>query len=166
MTSRSMTSRSMTTQAPIRILVVEDGHEYIQNLSRFLSSDQFRCDRAGSGGEALGRLPGNYQVVFLDMRFDRIEPEALLGDMQATADRYNGDLSRARQFLEENQGVVILSTLRAAGIMLPVLLSYDFEGEPRRWANLSRLYPPVEYLPDNATLDEVSETLRRLALKS
>jgi CheY-like chemotaxis protein len=143
----------------VRVLVVEDGEEYIRNLGRFLS-DAFLLSRAGSGGEALEALAaGCFDVIFLDMRFDRTPSEALLGDLEAVADRFNGDLERAMRFLEDNQGAYVLAALREADCALPVVFSHDFTDEPRRWANLEARYAPLDYLPDNAGPDEVSTRL-------
>ncbi len=147
----------------VRVLVVEDGEEYIRNLQRFLSQE-FLLQRAGDGAAALAALrPGGFDVVFLDMRFDRVPAQALLGDLQGTADRFNGDLQRARQFLEENQGTYILAALRAEGFAIPVVFSRDFSGEPRRWDNLARRYGPLDFLPDNAGPEQVSACLRSWA---
>ncbi len=148
--------------APVQVLVVEDGHEYTRNLERFLP-EGFVFQRAGSGAEALAALPGPFEVVFMDMRFDRVASTALLGDLEATTERFNGDGQRARSFLEDNQGAYVVAALRAAGCTLPVIFSYDFGGEPRRWANLERMHGPLDYLADNAGPEEVSARLRRWA---
>jgi CheY-like chemotaxis protein len=145
----------------VRVLVVEDGEEYTRNLQRFLT-DGFGFQRAGDGAQALEALAGGgFDLVFLDMRFDRVAPGVLLGDLAETAERFNGDPVRARQFLEEHQGAYILAAIRAAGCGLPALFSHDFDGEPRRWANLVRLYAPVHYLPDNASPSAIRSTLLR-----
>lgn len=151
---------------PLNVLVVEDGEEYIRTFSRF-GSDELHFSRAGDGREALARLVegpedgrGAWDVVFLDMRFDRVPPGALLGDLSSTAERFNGDPNRARQFLEEHQGTYILAAIRAAGHTLPAIFSHDFDPEPRRWANLVKQYAPVHYLPDNAS----AATLQALIL--
>ncbi|MDP2311464.1 MAG: response regulator [Pseudomonadota bacterium] len=147
--------------ALVNVLVVEDGEEYTENLSRFCT-DGFAFTRAGDGGAALGLLAeGTYDLAFLDMRFDRVQPGVLLGDLAETAERFNGDPVRARQFLEEHQGAYILAAIRAAGHTLPAVFSHDFDGEPRRWANLVRLYAPVSYLPDNAAPSDIRETFLR-----
>jgi CheY-like chemotaxis protein len=147
----------------LRVLVVEDGEEYSANLARFLPGG-LTLARAGSGAEALAALAtSTFHVIFLDMRFDRTPAEALLGDLAATADRFNGDLERARRFLEDNQGAYVLAALREAGCGLPVVFSHDFSGEPRRWANLEQRYPPLYYLSDNAGPEEVSRCLRAWA---
>lgn len=142
----------------MRVLVVEDGEEYTQNLSRFLA-DAFAFTRAQDGATALALLATSpFDLVFLDMRFDRVQAHQLLGDLAETADRFNGDPVRARQFLEEHQGTYILAAIRQAGHRLPVVFSHDFDAEPRRWANLERLYAPVRYLPDNASPSTIRAT--------
>ena len=142
------------------VLVVEDGSEYSELFSRYADAD-LTFLRAGDGAEALARVAsGGVDLLFLDMRFDRVEAARLFGDMAATAERFNGDPVRARQFLEENQGLYILAALREAGCALPAVFSHDFDGEPRRWANLERRYAPVSYLRDNASAGEVMERLR------
>ncbi len=142
------------------VLVVEDGEEYTENLSRFCA-DGFEFTRAGDGAAALALLAERtFDLVFLDMRFDRVQPGLLLGDLAETAERFNGDPVRARQFLEEHQGAYILAAIRASGHTLPTVFSHDFDGEPRRWANLVRLYAPVHYLPDNAAPSDIRATFR------
>ena len=131
-----------------RVLVVEDGHEYTSALQRFLG-EEFEFTRAGDGQTALEVLSSNvFDAVFLDMRFDRAP--RLLGDEAALVRRFAGDEQRARRFLEDNQGAYVLAALRAAGCVLPVVFSYDFDGEPRRFANLSRRHGPLGYLNDTA----------------
>jgi CheY-like chemotaxis protein len=143
-----------------RVLVVEDGFEYITNLERFLAQD-FELVRAGDGPEALERLAGeDFDVVFLDMRFDRAG--RLLGEGEELLHRFAGDPVRARRFLEDNQGTYILAALRAAGCTLPVVMSYDFDGEPRRFQNLARTHGPVSYLSDTAGPAEIRAALAAL----
>ena len=69
------------TMSPIKVLVVEDGDEYITNLTTFVSRG-IAYTQAKSGGVAcvlLGTLQPD--LVYLDMRFDRTPNEALLGDL-------------------------------------------------------------------------------------
>jgi CheY-like chemotaxis protein len=144
----------------MHILLVEDGFEYRDTFSRFLG-EGFAITRAGHGAEALGLLAaGAFDLLFLDMRFDRVLPDQLLGDLAETAERFNGDPVRARQFLEENQGVYILAAVRAAGCRLPAVFSHDFSAEPKRWAALERKYGRIRWLPDNASPAEVRGVLR------
>lgn len=140
-----------------KILVIEDGEEYTHNLTRYLG-EVFDFVRAGDGGQALDLVgEGGFGAVFLDMRFDRVPTSRLLGDLASVADRFNGDAERAARFLEDNQGTYVLAALRQAGCTLPVIFSYDFDGEPRRWQNLSRRFGPVDYLSDTASPDQIRE---------
>ena len=141
-----------------KILVIEDGEEYTHNLSRYLGED-FSFVRAGYGGQALERVGDGCRAIFLDMRFDRVPAGRLLGDLAATAERLNGDAGRATRFLEDNQGTYVLAALRQAGCELPVIFSYDFDGEPRRWQNLSRRFGPVSYLTDTASPEQIRARL-------
>ena len=146
----------------MRVLVIEDGFEYTETLERFLS-EGFQWTRAGSGPQAFAALEElSPDAVFLDMRFDRAPEAELLGDLEALSDRFNGDPVQARRFLEDHQGNYILAALRDEGCALPVLWSYDFDGEPRRWERLSERYGPVDYLPDNASPADIRARLERL----
>lgn len=147
----------------MRVLVIEDGFEYSETLQRFLG-DAFEWERAGSGPQAFQQLQGEEpDVIFLDMRFDRSPQDEMLGDLEEVADRFNGDPVQARRFLEDHQGNYILAALRDRGCTIPVLWSYDFDSEPRRWSRLQQRYAPVDYLPDNASPTEIQTRLRRLA---
>ncbi len=142
-----------------RVLIVEDGTEYSTTLGRFLS-ESFEFVRAGDAAEALAALGrGGFDVVFLDMRFDRVPVESLLGDLQAHTARLGGDRQRARRFLEDNQGTFVLAALREAGHQLPVVFSYDFGEEPRRFRNLSQRFGPLQFLDSNAGPVEIREAL-------
>lgn len=140
------------------VLVIEDGHEYTENLTRFLDGE-LAFERAGDGAMALARLAsGGVDAVFLDMRFDRIPQAALLGDAQPLLARF-GDEERAWRFLADNQGSYVLAALRDAGHAVPVVMSYDFDGEPRRFKNLESRYAPLAYLGDTASPDEIRDKL-------
>ncbi|HJN72531.1 MAG TPA: hypothetical protein QGF58_01240 [Myxococcota bacterium] len=146
----------------MRVLIVEDGEEYSSTLSRFLAG--FTLVRAGDGHEALDRLAAeHYDVVFLDMRFDRVPASRLIGDMAAAEDRCNGDRERATRFLEDNQGAYVLAAVRAAGHVIPVVFSYDFDHEPRRWKNLEQRFAPLGYLNSNAGPDQIRAALEEAA---
>lgn len=146
----------------MRVLVIEDGFEYSELLQRFLG-EGFAWERAGSGPAALRRLEGEpFDAIFLDMRFDRAPEGELLGDLEAVADRFNGDPVQARRYIEDHQGTFVLAALREAGRPEPVLMSYDFDGEPRRWERLAARYGPVAYLPDNASPADIAGRLRAL----
>ena len=70
---------------------------------------------------------------------------------------------QGRRFLEDHQGNYILDAIRRAGHTLPVLLSYDFDAEPRRWERLAARYGPLDYLDDVAGPADVAARLDRLA---
>ena len=141
-----------------RVLVVEDGFEYIHNLTRFLGGD-FEFVRAGDGFEALEQLSvGGFSALFLDMKFDRAD--RLLGDVGALERRFAGDATRAKRFLENNQGAYVLAAIRDASHRIPVVFSYDFDSEPRRFRNLVRRYAPLTYLTDTATPANMRQTFR------
>lgn len=149
----------------MRVLIVEDGEEYTTTLSRFLAG--FTLVRAGDGNDALSRLESeHFDVVFLDMRFDRVPAARLLGDLAAAADRCNGDRERATRFLEDNQGAYVLAAIRDAGHSIAVVFSYDFEAEPRRWKNLEQRFRPLDYLNSNAGPDQIRAALERAARTS
>lgn len=144
-----------------RVLVIEDGFEYITNLRQFLGG-ALVLDRAGDGPAALSILESSaFDAIFLDMRFDRAP--TLLGDLDELCARFAGDTARARRFLEDNQGTYILAALREAGCGLPVVMSYDFDGEPRRFQNLAKRYGPLGYLNDAAGPVEIRAALTAAA---
>lgn len=146
----------------MRVLVVEDGYEYFDTFSRFLAED-FDWVRAGHAEEALLFLAeAEFDAVLLDMCFDRIPEGQLLGDVHEAAERFNGDRQRGLLFLQEYQGNYILASIRQAGFVGPVILSYDFDDEPRRWRHLSGRFPPLAYLPDNFSPRLVAEKLQSL----
>jgi DNA-binding response OmpR family regulator len=146
----------------MRVLVIEDGTEYCDAFSRFLT-DGFEWERAGSGPEALRMLSEKtFDAIFCDMKFDRAPEAELLGDVSAVADQFNGDPLQARAHLEDHQGTYILAAVREQGISVPVIMSYDFDGEPRRWQRLQARYAPVDYLPGNQGPLEIAARLRRL----
>jgi len=146
----------------MRVLVIEDGFEYSETLAQFLP-EGFTWVRAGSGPAALNTLAEqSFEVIFLDMRFDRAPENELLGDLEQVSDRFNGDPVQARRFLEDHQGNYILAALREAGRSEPVLMAYDFDGEPRRWERIAARFGPVDFLPDNASPAYISSRLHAL----
>jgi CheY-like chemotaxis protein len=149
----------------MNVLVVEDGSEYVDTLGRFLR-DGFAWTRAGCGAEALAALgSAPCDAVFLDMRFDRCPADRLLGNLEHAIDRFNGDPIQARRFLEDHQGAFILAAIREAGHRTPVLVSYDFGGEPRRWERIAVRQAPVAWVPGNAGPGEIAAALRELAAR-
>jgi CheY-like chemotaxis protein len=145
----------------IKVLVVEDGDEYITNLTTFVS-EGVNYRQAKSGGRACEMLVEEQpDLVFLDMRFDRTPVEELLGDMVQLTGRFNGDIGRARRFQQDNQGLFILRALRDAGFQRPVILSYDFGAEEKRFRALSAKDPALLYCPDYADAKTIRKTILR-----
>jgi hypothetical protein len=147
----------------VKVLVVEDGYEYFETFCRFLG-EEFDWVRAGNAAEGKQLLLSTaFDAVILDMCFDRIPEGDLLGDLNEAAERFNGDRPRGLRFLQEHQGNYILAAIREGGFAGPIIVSYDFDDEPRRWRHLSERYPPLAYLPDNFGPRLVAEKLRSLA---
>jgi DNA-binding NarL/FixJ family response regulator len=152
----------VSVSAPeIEVLVVEDGNEYMTNFTTFVAAG-IRYVQAQSGGAACElALRGAPDVVYLDMRFDRTPIDELLGDLVALTARFNGDVARARAFLQDNQGLFILRALRDAGYSGPVILSYDFSAEERRFRALTAKDPGLSYCPDYADARTIRAAILR-----
>ena len=136
-----------------RLLVIEDGNEYAEFARLFLSA-HFHILVAQRAADALACLRADrVDVLLIDLRFDRAVEADLVGDLQATAVRlFAGDRERALRHLQDQQGVLILAELRAAGFGQRAVFIHEFL--PRRMENLRRLYGPVHALPtfDGAAL--------------
>lgn len=143
------------------VLVVEDGDEYLTNLSTFVS-DGIVYRQARSGLDAC-RMAAERRpdLVYLDMRFDRTPESELLGNMVELTARFNGDVGRARRFQQDNQGLFILRALREGPFLGPVILSYDFGPEERRFRALSARDPVLSYCPDYADAREIRSAMMK-----
>ncbi|HMI91063.1 MAG TPA: hypothetical protein VK509_06845 [Polyangiales bacterium] len=152
----------MTEQTAPTVLIVEDGDEYLDNLTHFAPGPRYL--QAHSGAQALALLAAQrVDLIYLDMRFDRIPEADLLGDRVAVARTQGGDDTRVTRYLARNQGLYILEALRAGGYAeLPVILAYDFSSEARRFAHLARVHPSLTWVPDAITPDEIRSRLARL----
>lgn len=139
----------------MRVLIIEDGDEYRENLTRFVPGPEYV--QAHSGQEALALLAASkVDLIYLDMRFDRIPQADLLGDHAAATRDQNGDPLRGWRFLAMNQGLFILAALRANGhVGVPTILAYDFSREPQRLAHLQRIHPGLRWVPDAVTPAEI-----------
>jgi CheY-like chemotaxis protein len=143
----------------VDVLVVEDGDEYLTNLSTFVA-DGFAYRQAKSGEEACRMMAERRpDLVYLDMRFDRTPEDQLLGNMVELTARFNGDMTRARRFQQDNQGLFVLRALRDVGYGGPVILSYDFAAEERRFAALSAKDPALRYCPDYADAATIRQAI-------
>ncbi len=144
------------------ILIIEDGDEYLTNLTQFVPGPSYRQVKSGAAALTLLQQQ-SIDVIYLDMRFDRIPQADLLGDHVACTKEHNGDPVRAWKHLQNNQGLYILAALREAGFgEMPVILSYDFSLESRRFDHLRRLYPALHWVPDAVTPEQIRRLLDRI----
>jgi CheY-like chemotaxis protein len=130
-----------------RVLVIEDGTEYAEFARLFLARD-FEIVAAQSAAEALAAVTRQpVDVLLIDLRFDRAQPDILIGDLEASARRlFAGDRTRALRHLQDQQGVLILAELRQAGHRQPAVFVHEFPA--RRLANLRQLYGDVRCVPN------------------
>lgn len=135
----------MTAVRP-RLLVLEDGSEYVEFARAFLG-DAFVVEVARSAAEALEALArGPVAALLVDLRFDRVDRAALVGDVPAIAERwFAGDRERAERYVVDQQGALVLAELRARGCDARAVFVQDF---PRkRLENLRALYGRVDAVP-------------------
>lgn len=144
------------------VLIVEDGDEYLENLSRFVQGPHY--GQAHNLAEAIAYLDSHrVDVVYLDMRFDRIPEEQLVGDREEALRRQHGDRERALRHLQTHQGLYILKALADAGFgEIPTVLAYDFRRELPRFERLKQRYPALRWVPDTVSADEIGELLGAL----
>lgn len=126
--------------------MIEDGSEYLE-FARLFLSDAFEVHGVQSAADALARLrTAGADALLIDLRFDRSPEEALVGDVEATADRlFGGDRARALRYLQDQQGTLILAELRGAGFVQPAVFVHDFPA--RRLENLRKMYGAVSAVP-------------------
>jgi DNA-binding LytR/AlgR family response regulator len=148
----------------VRILVVEDGREYVDGFGRLAAATAPDATfvRAGSLAEAREALrQGKPDAVFLDVVFDRTPETALAGNLEALVARYGGDRALAIRHLATHQGFYVLDALADELAGVRVVLAYDFTGEEKRLASLRERFPGLSGLPDGASLGTALEDLLR-----
>ena len=141
------------------VLIVEDGDEYLDSLSKFVDGPLYL--QARSGDQAVSLLQERtVDLIYLDMRFDRIPIGDLLGDHVKATREHNGDPLRAFKFLQNNQGLFILEKLRNEGLgQIPVILAYDFSRQLKRYEHLRRIHPSLRWVPDAVTPSEIKNLM-------
>jgi CheY-like chemotaxis protein len=146
----------------LTVLIIEDGDEYLENLSRFVPGPRYL--QAHTGAAALELLAAEpVDLIYLDMRFDRISTAELMGDHAAATREHNGDPVRAWRHLQLNQGLFVLDALHRAGHGgLPVILAYDFSRERKRYERLAQQHPTLHWVPDAVTPTEIRELMEQL----
>ncbi len=148
----------------VRILVVEDGREYVEGFAHLAAAKGADAAfvRAGSLAEAREALrQARPDAVFLDVVFGRTPEAELAGDLDALVARYGGDRARAVRHLATHQGFYVLDALADALAGVRVVLAYDFTGEEKRLASLRERVPALSGLPDGASLGTALEDLLR-----
>jgi len=145
-----------------RILVVEDGAEYVEGFERIASARGLNIafSRAGDLESARTALASDGpDALFLDVVFDRTPEERLAGDAEALVARFGGDRARAVRHLATHQGYYILDALAPMLTGLTVVLAYDFAVEPQRLEALRRRVPGLSGLQDGASLSQALELM-------
>ena len=149
---------------PRRVLVVEDGSEYVDGFERlaavrgldavFVRARDLESARAALAAERPG-------AVFLDVVFDRTPEASLAGDAEPLVARFGGDRARAVRHLATHQGFYILDALAPMLEGVPVILAYDFAVEPQRLRALRRRVPRLSGLEDGVSISQSLETMLR-----
>jgi CheY-like chemotaxis protein len=134
------------------VLIIEDGDEYRENLTRFVPGPTWIQARSASQAlEILERT--RVDLIYLDMRFDRIPRADLVGDHAAATRQH---------YLETNQGLFILNALAEVGSTVPVILAYDFAREAARLKHLQARHPHLAWVPDAVTPEEIRALIERM----
>ena len=152
----------MTT--PRRVLVVEDGTEYVEGFERLASARSLGIafSRARDLGSARAALAAESpDALFLDVVFDRTPEDRLQGDAEALVARFGGDRARAVRHLATHQGFYVLDALAPLLPRIPVVLAYDFAAEPQRLETLRARVPGLRGLPDGTSLTAALDLLLR-----
>lgn len=143
----------MTT--PRRILVVEDGTEYVDGFERLASARGLNMTflRAHDLESARAEFqPRGPCALFLDVVFDRTPEGRLAGGLETLLTRFGGDRARAVRHLATHQGFYVLDALAPLLLLTPVVLAYDFAAEPQRLEALRVRVPLLRGLPDGTSL--------------
>ncbi|MEL6178642.1 MAG: hypothetical protein AAFS10_06795 [Myxococcota bacterium] len=145
------------------LLIIEDGDEYRRFFSRHLTDSSYHQARSYAACMTLLEDDGIEPDAFiLDIRFDRVPHDDLIGDVEEIAEQLLGDpsnLEAAWRYLSDNQGYLILRELRDAGYTQPALMIADIPKRQRD--NLGRLYGTVGVVPsfDRAAIQRELERL-------
>jgi hypothetical protein len=141
-----------------RLLVIEDGHEYVERFRRFLGHE-FEFARAGCLAEARVCLADGCGGLLLDLDFRRTPPEELVDEQGNTRPDLPQD---ERKRLAESQGILLLRALRADGRREPALLFADVM-DTEQVGILERSLAPLAVLGSDVSLPEIARRIRALA---
>jgi CheY-like chemotaxis protein len=148
--------------SPRRVLVVEDGTEYVEGFERLASARGLGIafSRAHDLESARAALAfDGPDALFLDVVFDRTPEDRLAGGAEALVARFGGDHARAVRHLATHQGFYILDALAPHLPGIPVVLAYDFAAEPQRLEALRLRVPGLSGLPDGTSLSAALDLL-------
>jgi hypothetical protein len=153
-----MTEQALAPPGPGTFVVCEDGHEYVQRFARLLGGT-FAFVRAGDHAEALQAARGAVAGLLLDLDFRRTPAHALVDESGTIArDRTASEAQR----LAAVQGILILRSLRAAGVRLPALLFADLE-DRAQVQYLESSLAPLQIVPSSAGLGQIARALADIA---
>lgn len=145
-----------------RVLVVEDGPEYVDGFERLTAARGLGAvfsrarDLESARAALAAERPG---AVFLDVVFDRTPEASLAGDAESLVARFGGDRARALRHLATHQGFYILDALAPMLTGLTVVLAYDFAAEPQRLEALRRRVPRLSGLQDGSSISQALEMM-------
>jgi hypothetical protein len=142
----------------IRLVVCEDGDEYLQRFRRFLG-EAFEFLPARDFAEA-ARVAARADGLLLDLDFRRTPADRLVDERGPTPTPLDAG-TRAR--LAETQGILILRRLRAGGVALPAVLFADLEESQR--AFLERTLAPLSVAGSRLGIAEIAALLREIAVR-
>lgn len=147
---------AVSAQRP-RVVVCEDGAEYIDRFRRFLGA-AFDFVAANDLAAAAAATP-TAKGLLLDLDFRRTPAERLVDERGATSVAAD---EGTRRRLVESQGILILRALRARGVMLPAILFADLEDVDQA-GFLERTLAPLVVAPSTMGLRDVAAWLGRLS---
>jgi hypothetical protein len=137
-----------------RLIVCEDGNEYLDRFRRFLGADFAFV--AAADFESARALASGADGVLLDLDFRRT-PTARLIDERGAAAGFVDDDRRRR--LSETQGILILRQLRAVGVALPAILFADID-DGERAQFLERTLAPLRIASSRLGIREIGQLFR------
>jgi hypothetical protein len=142
----------------MRLVVIEDGSEYVERFRRFLGGGEFTFVPAGDFAAARVAAAAGAEGLLLDLDFRRTPPERLVDEHGAAPAALDAG-RRAR--LAETQGILILRQLRAAGVALPAILFADIDdGGQARF--LETTLAPLRIASSRLGLPEIAALMRAM----
>jgi hypothetical protein len=139
-----------------RVVVCEDGTEYVDRFRRFLG-EEFDFAPAGDFAAALTACAGaNVDGLLLDLDFRRTPPERLVDEAGATSAALDAG---TRRRLAQSQGILVLRALRARGVALPAILFADLD-DAQQARFLESSLAPLTVATSSTGLREIAALVR------